>query len=510
MYKLPHYTASEELFMNPFLKDWEIKLLGLLRRYGADSEEGCNISNKKLGEALGLAKNTTSDGMKHLEKWGYIERKYSSFKNSDAQGFSTSRTVHTLKFIDTWKGYLNFIRDIRKQDGIDDWYLFEINKMMANDPKIFEPLLLECIEKDPEIYENHPIGCFKLIKALLLSLEYVQAHVSRVAYLTNNLTNNLYSINLIPFSEKTENDLQTNPGKKFKRRNKPTVNETDTNKSTVDKSRRLRLNNRLKDSLPGKKKKSKIPTWIEDIFGIWNEIETVQKHKFGSGTKVERRIIKYLKELNTGKFNRYSFDDKWLEENEITEEMLSKKYGPNHIIRAVKRLSKFSHPEYWPVGDPDKPSWVKSLDTLLYNPNTAKSMFIKMIISAPKKMWDEPESKYIDRALKALLDNGADIDLNEDEMQQLNKYLNDFGAFWKDQIKPLKKELYQFNSKVGLIADWFQIYLRNINASITFHILNPFCKQFREYWAEINKEFQADIEITTGKRPNPNRVKHFS
>lgn len=112
---------------------------------------------------------------------------------------------------------------------------------------------------------------------------------------------------------------------------------------------------------------------IHPYIKFWNSLPNTRKHAQPS-SKVYKEILRKFRMMRKGiYFTKVHLDKDWLAKNKITKKQLAKKWGERSIKQAMQELDKLLTEGYWPK---DKSKLPKSLNSLLYNPRTQKSLFL--------------------------------------------------------------------------------------------------------------------------------------
>jgi hypothetical protein len=184
-------------------------------------------------------------------------------------------------------------------------------------------------------------------------------------------------------------------------------------KEKQKETRQNKLTTKLKKLQNTDVKKTKLPELINN----WNELPTTTAHR--KNTKLYASIIEKLCHLIDGDFiKHYKIDDQWLDNNPRVEEFLSKKWDFDDLMTAMDESSKFSINGYWP---PEKNSWTKNLDTIIYNKNSNKSMFL-LAFAYPPKLESKTGNKVFgtnDLRVKNAFESLKNF--YQDDMQWVNK-----------------------------------------------------------------------------------------
>jgi len=131
-----------------------------------------------------------------------------------------------------------------------------------------------------------------------------------------------------------------------------------------------------------KKRLSQEERLAQKCIEIWNSFPSVQKHKINDQSKIYKSIVKYIKQLQYGTFKN---DGKKFSRDlvkDVPQGWFTKKWNYDQILRGIRRLSLFSVEGYWP---PDKKHF-RNLSSLIYNPRTGNSFFLRVMLEEPKPL----------------------------------------------------------------------------------------------------------------------------
>ncbi|MBT7929605.1 hypothetical protein HN682_06800 [Candidatus Peregrinibacteria bacterium] len=117
----------------------------------------------------------------------------------------------------------------------------------------------------------------------------------------------------------------------------------------------------------------------------WNEYQFVQKIRVTSKTNNIMKIEKFITQLLKGTFlnvrGNKTYDAEWFKQNKIPFKLgkLTKK----QILQTIRHTSLYSEEGYFPENKKHMPN---DLATLIYNPRTGKSWFLKAYHYPPKPL----------------------------------------------------------------------------------------------------------------------------
>lgn len=149
----------------------------------------------------------------------------------------------------------------------------------------------------------------------------------------------------------------------------------------VDSNNYKRLSKDI-DNLKGDSDESQIIK-NNPLIDYWNNLPNTQKHS-SPKTKTYLRSCILLKQLKQGTFiKRNHINPDFLKRNKIPNKFLNKKWHTADLKIIMKRLSNLLTGGYWPA---DKSNLPRSLELLLYNPNSNSSLFLMVAANEPEPL----------------------------------------------------------------------------------------------------------------------------
>lgn len=213
---------------------------------------------------------------------------------------------------------------------------------------------------------------------------------------------------------------------------------------TVQLSDQDALKNRMveKSSEYKKKKKGKIKNFLftKKVIKKWNKYAPlITKH--GTNNKTSLQIHHVLKSLLKGEFSKtHSFNSNWLSTNKIPESLLKRRFTKGEILKTIKRLHLYHKEGY----EPQNKSYLsRSLLTMIYNPRTGTSWFMKAAVCFPqkiRKLYSVKDStpRLTRIYLNWLLCHCHCKPPSSEEKSMVVYSLRKFVGFWKDKMNENK------------------------------------------------------------------------
>jgi len=223
---------------------------------------------------------------------------------------------------------------------------------------------------------------------------------------------------------------------------------------------------------------------IPSIIQIWNDCDTVSKHR--TGTKKYTTIELYFKQLIDGTFgkNKY-FDPKWQER--MPADVFDLKWPLEELKEAVTHLTRYSMPGYWP----ENKTAFRDLENLIYNPRTGKSWLVEAMSHPPKPLSETnnkneyskyPYIAYLQSTiLKALDKPSKPFSLGKLEygIRSIIEYKNNRKINDKDE-EALKMDIISARKFILEYADWLSYNWSNADPDRIGRDSAPF-KKYVEY-----------------------------
>jgi hypothetical protein len=262
----------------------------------------------------------------------------------------------------------------------------------------------------------------------LCSLGYVYKAVSRE---NGHISNWIYLVFEKPTSiENAETELPKGFKLFFRKKEKDLLLNSLKTGNQVIENQVYNNNNSLevsKDTISNKL--PQIDIKYNHLFSYWNNISTMRTHK--EGTKRHKKINELFRQLKMGTFYRQNaLDKEYLKIHKIPTDYKNKKWTDEEIKITIDHLANSLLDGYTP--EVDKSSWPRDLDTLIFNPRTGKSMFLKVSICPPKRIADEikatPKNKSCYELYKKFFVNLEKLKSKKQE----NELILKFNDLWEE------------------------------------------------------------------------------
>ena len=117
---IPSIGIPGEVLFNPELTPTEKIFFGLLRNL-SKSKRGCWASNRYLGDLIGVGKQTISNSIANLDKFGYIIVK----RSSDKKGNKQRNIFIDLKYTEKYKSLIESVHDMVYKNNYIGYYNLE-------------------------------------------------------------------------------------------------------------------------------------------------------------------------------------------------------------------------------------------------------------------------------------------------------------------------------------------------------------------------------------------------
>ncbi len=241
----------------------------------------------------------------------------------------------------------------------------------------------------------------------------------------------------------------------------------------------------------------KTGTWADCILKQWNKIPQVTKHR-NKKTKTIQRIVTFINYIREGIIaDHCEIKPEFLEKNNISKEMLFKKYTKREIINAINTFSVHFKNGYFPQ---NKNSLPYGLDSFIFDSYNNSSWFFKCVANPEPKLISE-KRKHIDpnpQYTKPFQDRGLLKDFSEKDYPSIYQRIK------RLENKIIEEKLFDFDQKnprlwqkigkgEGQLTPFFEGYSRflkneyNRIDNIT-DIFNPYSTYFKKYLEHIESE----------------------
>jgi len=251
-----------------------------------------------------------------------------------------------------------------------------------------------------------------------------------------------------------------------------------------------------KEKIPMQKNKennSSNNTFEDRLISRWNNLENCPNKHERKDTQVYHSAKKYLKQLRNGTFGKgKNFNEIWMKNCKIPYTLLDKKWSGQELMAGLERLTRMFCEGYWP---PKKDKLSKSLTSLLYNPATSKSFFLKVMVREPLPEYEAKNFEVV-KLVKEFLtceDDSPEIAFRINQIEVAhNKILklaeNDYTPpFVKDDL------LYGYGKLSSFVCS-YMTWLRDNKypgEMLTPNMLGPRSRHY--HWAEFLDWFSKTL-----------------
>jgi len=216
----------------------------------------------------------------------------------------------------------------------------------------------------------------------------------------------------------------------------------------------------VRSKKPKQEPKPKYSEEFINLVGRWNRIEGASTHNLEKNTKTLAEANKLFKKLKSGTFLSHATAvAEWLREKypDKYNEYIRKKWTYDEIRLGIKRLELQFQDGYWPETPEKKKDLLpKTLEFSLYNfyNKECPSAFIKVMIKAPEKIYENADIKYPQETelLLAELVN-ANEKITPYQKAEIIRQTNKIGK-WYNRIYDDAAELADSYKEFGKFSSW--------------------------------------------------------
>ena len=198
------------------------------------------------------------------------------------------------------------------------------------------------------------------------------------------------------------------------------------------------------------------------IISYWNTF-AIQQHTDRT-TRTYASIDRFIQQLKSGRFKHgKNFDKHWLENHQY---LVEKRWTDHDIKEAIKRLSLYFHDSYWPA---DKTRLPKSLQLLIYNPMSKKSLLLSAYKTRPEKLEDKQKTieevnpKQTEAMIPYMYDGSyTRSNLNKSDLNCIIRGVNSINQYQNWLIDTAVKKypwLARELSPKGALLKWYRTFL---------------------------------------------------